>query len=605
MNNANGRVPAGAGTPGGLKGVLKKYSLSPLSCILIFGLALRITALFSLKETVYFDSLLYDEMVYHIWAEKIASGTFSSSSVYEFAPLFAYFMALVYKVFSPEIIYIRIANILFGVCACYLVYLIGKEIGNRRTGLYACLIACLYKPFIFYSTVPLKASLSVLLFASVVYLTIAIISRGSITKTVLSGISIGLLLNVRPQCIVIIPFLPLMLFWNNLKRSVSLKTHIISVGIFVAGFSIAVSPFLIRNYLVAGEVALTTSQSGFNLYQSNKVDRPGPVGFAVTSPFAQGIQFTIEASRRVGKKLSSREASSYWKKETLKIVMEHPWRLLKKSLRKTVVFFQKFQLTDHYCIGFMSGFMPFFKIPFPGFGLIMPFGMAGMAVCFLANRKVKVMTLIFFLYASTHILFFTVTRYRLPLLVILIPLAVAGIERLVHYIKEKQLKRTCLYVVFVAVFFIIGLLPVRRTDDYTAYYNGHAILLNRKGFGDEAKRYWEKSSEMKGLYSDFANLSLARKYLLEKGLEKAAVYLGKISDESFAAAQKYDLTGDMMMLKKRIGSAVSCYEKSLEINSGQTGPRKKLVRIFSRIDKQRAKKEYEKLKYISSFYDGI
>ena len=141
-----------------------------LSAILLLALILRIVALLSLKESIYFDYLLWDERLYHNWAMKIAKGTFHSSSVYEMAPLPAYLMAFIYRIFSPDILYIRILHIIFGVLTCFLIYLIGKEMADRTVGLIACLIACLYKPFIFYSIVPLKTALSVFLFALMCYL---------------------------------------------------------------------------------------------------------------------------------------------------------------------------------------------------------------------------------------------------------------------------------------------------------------------------------------------------------------------------------------------------------------------------------------------------
>jgi len=74
-----------------------------------------------------------------------ANGTFRSSAVYEMPPFPAYLNAFVYWPFSPDIFYIRVMNIVFGVLTCFLIYLIGKELVNRLTGLAACLIACLYK----------------------------------------------------------------------------------------------------------------------------------------------------------------------------------------------------------------------------------------------------------------------------------------------------------------------------------------------------------------------------------------------------------------------------------------------------------------------------
>jgi len=104
-----------------------------------------------------------------------------------------------------------------------MVYLLGSAIADRRTGLLACLIAALYKPFIFYSIVPLKETLAVSLFALACYLAIMALKQddlygmpprpagpgGRITLlfrkyrlfciTASLGMAAGLLLNVRPN----------------------------------------------------------------------------------------------------------------------------------------------------------------------------------------------------------------------------------------------------------------------------------------------------------------------------------------------------------------------------------------------------------------------
>lgn len=592
-----------------------RYSYLLLPAILLLAATVRIAALYSLRDSVYYNFLIWDEKVYHTWAVKIANGTLKSSSVYEFAPLFPYIMAFIYKVFSQDIIYIRLLNIIFGIFSCYMVYLIGKELANKGTGLAACLVAALYETFIFYSIVPLKTSLAVFLFALVIWLLVSSLNKESMIKTLFLGISIGMMLNVRPQVTVIIPILFLVILWNGCRRKSSLKMISIMLFLYVAGFLLSISPFVIRNYRVAGELALTTSQSGFNLYQSNKLDRPGPVAFATNSPFVQGIQFTIEASRRLGKKLTPKEASAYWKKETVKLIKQQPAAFFKKTVKKAVIFFQHFQMTDQYCIGFIKGFISFFRFPFFNFCLILPLGLAGLLINVIKSDKTRsdkdrsdknwVLGVIFFFYASTLVAFFTVTRYRLPLMVILIPFAVTGIDNLFSFFSKRRYFKVSAYLGLAAVFVVIGHLPVQRTGDISAYLNTHALVLNSQGFEKEALRYWEESSRIKGRYSDFADLSLAGKYFWKGDNAKAYYYLDKIPDTSYAAANKFELVGELLMRQGQIEKAVSAYERSLEINSGQIRPRAKLMKIFSRIDKQRAKKEHEKLKYISSFYDKL
>jgi len=584
-----------------------RHFLFILSAVLLLALSLRILALFSLKKSIYFDFLLFDEKVYHTMAMKIVDGSYQSSSVYEFSPLPIYVMAFLYKMISPDIFLIRILNILFGVVTCYFIYLIGKEMRDRATGLLACLVAALYNPFIFYSIVPLKTAMSVMLFAFTVYLFLSLLGKDSMIRTLLLGMVAGLLLNVRPNTVVLIPVMLLVILWNLHRVKALPKTLIMSFVLYLTGLSLSLSPFIIRNFLVSGQVALTTTQMGQNIYYGNNLESKDPyyrpLPFASSSPTVQGIQFTIEASRRSNKKLTNQEASYYWTFEVLKISMEHPRAFLKKIIQKILVLFNRFEAGDHYHIGFMSNFVEFFKLPLLTIWLILPFGLAGMVTGMFKSRKLLSVSLIFICYASTLVLFFTTTRMRLPLLVILIPLAVSGIGEQLSSIRDKKQKNLFIYSSVAAAFFIIEFLPVQGTDDITAYYNAHAIILKSNGRTDEAVKYWEESSRMDKPFSAYANLSLAGTYLRKGDTQRAHHFLSRIPDHSFAAAHKYNLLGDMLMAQGETEEALEAYERSLEINSGLRRTRMKLVRILWRIDRQSALEEYDKYKYISSFYN--
>jgi len=150
---------------------------------------------------------------------------------------------------------------------------------------------------------------------------------------------------------------------------------------------------------------------------------------------------------------------------------------------------------------------------------------------------------------------------------------------------------------------VIEYLPLPGTDDLSGYYNTHAICLKSRGRKNEAVDYWEKSSRMNKSYSAFANLSLANVYRSRKAYGKAVSHLNKIPDSSFAAADKFEMIGDVRVDQRQTGKAIAAYEKSLAINSGRRRPRRKLLRLFKKVDPKRFSAEYQKLLYISSFYD--
>ena len=590
-------------------GLTDRYAHLFLSAVLLLALALRIYALFGLRETVYFDSLLIDERVYHEWARSIADGIFKSSSVYEFAPLPAYVMAFVYKILSPDFQYVRGMNIILGVLLCLLVYFIGSELRDRLAGLLACLVAALYEPFILYSIVPLKTSLVIFLFALTIYVLVTTLGKVSFIRVLFLGTVAGLLINSRPNFIVIIPFLPLLVVRDLYKNKTgsSWKAMTITLALYVLGFSLAVSPFVIRNYKVAGQFALTTTQTGRNLYYANNPENRDPyyrpVPFASSVPTEQAVQFTIEASRRVGTRLTPGEASSYWTGEVLKKALEHPASFAWKLIQKTLALFNLFEAGDHYHIGFLSRFVTFFKWPFLPFWLIFSLGMAGMLLNLAGSGKTRYLFIIFCLYALTLVIFYTSARLRLPLVVILIPFGVIGSLDMRAYLKRKQFKTAALLAAMILFFLLTSFLPIRGTGDMTAYYNTHAVILDGKGLKDEAIRYWEESSRMDRPYSAYANLFLAGRYYSRGDRKKADIFLKKIPDSSFASSAKYGLIGDLRVHEGKIDEAIVAYEKSLAINSGQRRIRRELIKLYWKRDRERALAEYETLQYINSFYN--
>ena len=578
-----------------------------LSAILFLALAVRVLALLSLRNTVYFDFLLWDERLYHDWAVKIANGAFASTSVFEFAPLPAYVMAAIYQVFSPNVLYARIMNVLLGVFVCYWIYCIGTSLGGRKIGLGACLAACLYEPFIFYSIVPLKTTLSIALFAFSACLLLSVLTSNSNLKLFMLGAIMGLMVNVRGNYavlpIVIAPWIVLNFNRAGLKKAGAVK----GLAVFLIGLSLSASPFVVRNWWVSGQMALSTSQMGRNLYYSNNLDNPDPyyrpVSFASSSPSRQAVQFVIEASRRNNTRLSAQEASAYWTREVIGIGLEHPGALVWKMIQKVFALVNRFEPGDHYHVGFLRSHLNFFQFPFLPLWLLLPLGMAGMLTAGRGNYNAYVLALLFLSYSSTLVLFHTTTRYRLPLLVILIPFAVFGVERLLRFVRRNAFGKCSLYVMIVVIFFVVEFLPLRGTGEMAPYYNTHAIALYADGRTEEAKRYWEKSSQMNQAYSAFADIALAELSYKTGNYEGGMWHLNKISDTSFAAALKYEIMGDLMLSRGNPAEAVSFYKKSLEINWGELRTHGKLAKAYGRMNDPRALEQLEVLTYITSFYD--
>jgi 4-amino-4-deoxy-L-arabinose transferase-like glycosyltransferase len=577
-----------------------------LLAIIFFGLILRISALLSFQNSLYSGFLVWDENVYHHWALDLLAGKAKDYIIPDFAPLPAYVMWLLYKLFAPAPIAFRVFNIIIATITCYVIYDIGRYLANRSIGLLSCFLASFYGPFIFFSFTLLKTSLAVFLFSLAVCQFLHNYKTASKALMFGAGISIGLLINVRPNMIFVLIFMPLALGWQWRKQRMYNKKIVLLLSLYILGLAVSMGPFILQQYKVTKEVAVTVT-GGSNLYLANNLQNLypyyRPVPFAVSVPSQQGTQFIIEASRQLGHKALPHEASSYFTLQVMKAVYEHPFAFAKKVAVKILALCNKYEAADNYDVQFMSEYIRLFKLPFFSFWIISPLAMIGLISRYRTSGRYRALAGILLAYSVTLIIFFTNVRIRMPLLVILIPLAACGIESTWQLIKEKRTKKLFSSTFVALVVLIIAFLPIPGTDDVTGHYNTHAINLKRIGKIKEAVVFWEKSSLMEKPYSAYANLSLAQFYFSGGRVELAKSYVDKIAPDSFAAAHKFELLGDIHLKQKAFGAAQDAYEKAKSINFGLLSVRRKLIDLYRKTNPQKVDLEREELSYISSFYN--
>ncbi len=581
---------------------LSRKKISWVVVLLVAAVLIRIVALMNLMGTPYFSYLLYDENIFHSWAVKLTNGSFNANEAYQFAPLFPYLMAGVYKLFSPDILYIRLLNIFFGVLTCWIIYLTANEFSENKAGLLALALAAFCEPLIFYSIVPLKAALSTLLFSMMVYFLLSSLRNKCLVRLCICGFAVGLLVNVRPHAGVLIPALSFILLLRFWKHSLTKYFSLYSLFFLLLGMVLAVSPFVVRNYFAVGTISLTTTQSGFNFYRANKLNLEVPVNFAETSPRVQESQFRIEASRRAERKMTPEEASYYWKNETLRLIVSNPKVFLGNICEKVILFFQEHQRTDHYNIEFMHDYLRILNWPLLPFNVLMFLGVLGLLLFSSRDSRGKELLVIFICYGSTLVLFFMRSRYRLPLVSILIPVSALFLMQMYAILVTTKVRAFSASIGCCVLIAYLMYDPFAKDRDFTAYLNGHAIALRHKGDIKGAEEYWRRSSDWCGLYSDFANLSLAQRYSHGRDLDRAFIYLDRIPESSYAIAQKYLILGEMYFRRRRFSDAAEAYRKSMSYNSGLVLPLRRLVKIYEKMQDPRKEEVYRQLGYIKSFY---
>jgi tetratricopeptide (TPR) repeat protein len=289
-------------------------------------------------------------------------------------------------------------------------------------------------------------------------------------------------------------------------------------------------------------------------------------------------------------------------KEAIHTATSRPLDFLRMQGNKILALFNNYEAGDHYDIDFMGQFAPFFSWPFLSAGLIVPLGLAGLLLH--ANRPPihGAVAVLFLVYLLSLLPFQIIGRYRLPLMVVLIPFASLGIQEMLNRVSSGQIRASMTYLCSLTVFLVVANLPVSIASDLTGYYNIHAWVLSQKGLQNEAVDYWKRSSEMNGRFSDYARISLAERALKMVEISRGLDYLNQVSDASFAASSKYELLGDYWMLQNQPSEAIACYDRALDINSGKLSARNKLVTVLAATQSPRVSHERARLIEIAALY---
>ena len=127
------------------------------SFVAIFALALAVRALvfFELHDSVLLDVLLGDAKGYVDWARTLHAGDWRGSEVFYQAPLYPYFIGLVFSATDGSVMGVRVLQLLLGSAACGWIALATARFFSREAGLAAGTLLALYPVAIFFDLIVL------------------------------------------------------------------------------------------------------------------------------------------------------------------------------------------------------------------------------------------------------------------------------------------------------------------------------------------------------------------------------------------------------------------------------------------------------------------
>ena len=105
-----------------------------LAGIVLFAFALRLIYILQMRESPLFDDPVMDEQYHDQWARAIVAGETYIEGPYFRAPLYAAFLATIYKLFGPGYLVPRLIQAGLGSLSCGVLFLIGRRVFGRAIG---------------------------------------------------------------------------------------------------------------------------------------------------------------------------------------------------------------------------------------------------------------------------------------------------------------------------------------------------------------------------------------------------------------------------------------------------------------------------------------
>lgn len=336
------------------------------------------------------DERHWDRMAGALWQEGLLSeraGTYRP-------PLYPLLLAGTYGVCGQRPEVVRVWQALLGTATCGLLYAFGRRLGGERVGLLAAGMAAVYPLFVFFTGALMAETLLVFLTAAVLVQGLRLEEIPSLRRGMGLGVLLGLAGLTKP---VLLAWAPLLLWgwWRRAGLGGMAKGG--RLAAVIGGILLAVAPWTGRNFLATGHLVPVSTNMGINLLIGHE---PGATGV-----YRDGVDYLGMYDRLVQPETDPVVRDRLAARRVAERMAEDPVRTLKLAGGKLLLFWSPLVTGEdgwRGWIGLLS------SGPLLALGLWGCWQQRGSASGWVVGSLLASLSLV-------HALFFTHTRFRLPI----------------------------------------------------------------------------------------------------------------------------------------------------------------------------------------------
>jgi tetratricopeptide (TPR) repeat protein len=536
---------------------------------LIIGLLAIIPRIWNVLATgsEYYANFLSDASTYRFWAAQIIAGAGYGEPVFVMGPLYPYFLALNLGL-GFNFNGVLFIQAFLGAFTCILIYYITRIIYGNLAGFISGIIAAFYGPFIFYNGLLLSETIQILLLAIAILLLVSRFRKSSRLPVFIAGVLIGLTSLAQGTVAIFAILLAgfwLIRYYRHSKRESSRYGN--WAILLFAGTIAGILPATIHN-LANGDFVPISSNMGINFYVGNNAGSTGAYDAPPGLNLATDFSGRKVAEKQMHRQLKSSEVSSFWMARAFADIKAAPFDFLGRMAKKIWLYFWYFDIPQAESLQTQRLFSPIFKLPLPGFGLILLLGALSIALCKIDERTwIILLALIANLIGIT--LFFVIGRFRLVGALSLLILSGPGLLALVENIKKHNYHQLIIVscVIFILTIVLFLPRPINRREKLASAYNNIGIYYYYNGELDKALNWYRQAAVI------------------------MPTFPGALNN-----------IGTYFYLKGQADSAMSYFEKSWNIDTTETETAMNLGRLAEdKGDYPKAIDYYEKAKLLAPF----
>jgi tetratricopeptide (TPR) repeat protein len=472
--------------------------------VFLVALTMRIMHVWQIRSAPFFTVLMGDARGYDDWAQKIAGGEWLGHEVFYQAPLYPYFLGILYAFAGRDLWIVRLCQAVIGSAACALLGIAAARVFSQGAGLIAGLAMALYAPAIFFDGLIQKSVLDVFFVCLSMWLLSRLLDAPADRMTLLSlGLAMGGLSLTRENALV---FVPVVLFWTLTRRG-----SLTAAGTVLLGVALTLIPVAVRNYAVGGGLYLTTSQFGPNFFIGNNPTSDGSymsLRFGRGAPEYERQDATRLAEHATGRSLTPAEVSSYWTGRALTFITSEPAAWLALLGKKLALLLNAVEAVDTESLESYSEWSAVLRLgaPLGHFGILMPLAVAGLCLTWRERNRLWVFYGITLAYSASVLLFYVFARYRFPLVPLLLLFASGGLAAAPSFFRNagfRQKTSLACALIAIAVFSNWRILPGSLMRAITE--NNLAAALQQESRLEEAAAHYRRAIEIQPGYAPAYN----------------------------------------------------------------------------------------------------